>query len=185
MKIWISPLARVHDIAAAARPERVVSLLGMTPFPDIPGYGEDRHHRLTIDDIREDTEGRVTPGAPHIASLIGFLEGWRREAPLLVHCWAGISRSTAAAFIAACLHNPAADEAEIAETIASSSPTAFPNTLIVSIADDILGRGGRMAKAAAEVCADEDRRACAIAADVAEPFFIPAHFEARNAAARG
>lgn len=185
MKIWVSSLDKVHVIAARTRPERVVSLLGATPFPDIPGYDEGRHHRLEVDDIRQPEDGRATPNAARIEPMIEFLKRWRREEPLLVHCWAGISRSTATAFVAACLHNPEADESDIAAAIAHASPTAYPNTLIVSIADDILGRRGRMADAAAALCADEARKTRAIAAETGEPFFIPAHFDARKIEDRG
>ena len=46
--------------------------------------------------------------------MIRFVETWDGQTPMLIHCWAGISRSTASAFITACLHNPDADEEEIA-----------------------------------------------------------------------
>jgi predicted protein tyrosine phosphatase len=61
-----------------------------------------------------------------------------------VHCYAGISRSTAGAFIAACALNPQRDERAIAQYIRQASPTATPNALLVSIADRMLERNGRM-----------------------------------------
>jgi predicted protein tyrosine phosphatase len=64
-----------------------------------------------------------------------------------VHCYAGISRSTAGAFITACALNPQRDENVIAKTIRQASPTAMPNALLVSIADRMLGREGRMVAA--------------------------------------
>jgi predicted protein tyrosine phosphatase len=177
----------VHDIAATAQPERVVSLLANADaFPTIAGYEADRHHCCAVDDVREETEGRVAPNGDHVRALISFVRGWRREQPLLVHCWAGISRSTATAYIAACLHNPDADEAEIAEALKIASPTAFPNTRIVALADDILKRGGRMADAAVALCSDQDRLALVLSGSEAAPFAIPAHFATRRAfAARG
>jgi predicted protein tyrosine phosphatase len=66
---------------------------------------------------------------------------------MVVHCFAGISRSTAAAFVTACALNPRRDEAEIARAIRDASPTAMPNTRIVSIADRLLQRDGRMVRA--------------------------------------
>ena len=118
MKIWISSLARVHEVAAETVPARVVSLLGPgTAFPDFDGYGPDTHHRVELDDDRQEIEGRLTPNQTHVANLIGFLKDWDPATPLLVHCWAGMSRSTATAFIAACLHNPEAEEEVIAAEI--------------------------------------------------------------------
>jgi predicted protein tyrosine phosphatase len=61
-----------------------------------------------------------------------------------MHCYAGISRSTAGAFISACALNPGRDEAAIARAIRDSSATAMPNIMLVSHADRILGRKGRM-----------------------------------------
>jgi predicted protein tyrosine phosphatase len=64
-----------------------------------------------------------------------------------VHCYAGISRSTAGAFIAACALNPRRDETAIARHIRAASPTAIPNIRLVTLADAILGRQGRMVEA--------------------------------------
>jgi predicted protein tyrosine phosphatase len=66
---------------------------------------------------------------------------------MVVHCFAGISRSTGAAFVAACALNPKRDEATIARAIRDASPTAQPNTRIVGIADRLLKRNGRMIRA--------------------------------------
>ena len=66
---------------------------------------------------------------------------------MVIHCYAGVSRSTASAFAAACLLNPHRDEMEIARKIRAASPIASPNRLIVSLADKALGRDGRMIRA--------------------------------------
>ena len=66
---------------------------------------------------------------------------------MVVHCYAGISRSTAGAFVAACALNPERDEEEIARAIRQGSRTAQPNSRIVSIADRLLRRDGRMVRA--------------------------------------
>jgi predicted protein tyrosine phosphatase len=66
---------------------------------------------------------------------------------MVVHCFAGISRSTGAAFVAACALNPQRDELQIAQAIRSASRTAQPNARIVSIADRLLKRQGRMVRA--------------------------------------
>ena len=79
--------------------------------------------------------------------LLDFGRGWDGAAPMVVHCFAGISRSTASAFAIACERNPHADELEIALAMRRASPSAFPNRRIVALADDILGRRGRMVEA--------------------------------------
>ena len=70
---------------------------------------------------------------------------------MLIHCFAGVSRSTAAAYIAACALAPERDEFDIARALRAASPTASPNAHLVALADDALGRGGRMNEAIAEI----------------------------------
>lgn len=176
MRIWVSSLALVHDAAARCRPSRGVSLLSPgDAFPIIDGLEETHHHRLHLHDIRAPEDDRVTPSSAHVEGLVAFLDGWRPEESLLIHCWAGISRSTATAFVAACLHNPRADEEEIAAALRAASPSAWPNTLMVSHADDILGRGGRM-RAAVEAMGPGEFSALTPDSTIAAPFSIGAQF---------
>src|SRR5437588_7175732 len=100
-----------------------------------------------MDDITEQIDGFVTPCDMHIEQVQNFVRGWNRSAPLVVHCYAGISRSTASAFAAACALNPHRDEMSIARQIRAASPIAQPNRLIVTLADKALGREGRMVRA--------------------------------------
>ena len=82
-----------------------------------------------------------------MAELLTFVRGWDRAAPMVVHCYAGISRSTASAFTTVCALNPHRDERGIAQAMRRASPTATPNIRIVSLADRLLGRDGRMVTA--------------------------------------
>ena len=92
-------------------------------------------------------EGYTAPAEEHVARLIDFVGRWDRAAPMVVHCYAGISRSTAGAFVAACALNPERDEQQIAWEIRRASRTATPNPRIVSLADQLLKRDGRMIRA--------------------------------------
>ena len=105
------------------------------------------HLKVQVDDITEQMDGFVAPSDLHVEQVLNFVRGWDRRAPLVVHCYAGISRSTASAFAAACMLNPRRDEIEIAKKIRAASPIASPNRLIVSLADKALGRDGRMLRA--------------------------------------
>ena len=102
---------------------------------------------LRMHDISEPRDGHNAPGAEHVENLLGFVRGWDRATPLVVHCWAGISRSTAAAFVSVCALKPERDEREIALAIRRASPTATPNIRIVAFADTMLDRQGRMVAA--------------------------------------
>lgn len=178
MAIWISSLAEAPDMARRLRPSRVVSLLSPYDiFPEFDGIGPDRHLQVAIHDIVQDVGEWRAPGASDAERVIRFVEDWDRSAPLLVHCWAGISRSTASAFIAACLHNPRTDEEEIAWAIRDASPTASPNARLVAHADALLGRNGRMTAAVVAI----GRGAIQ---NEAQPFEIPSDFGAAASAPR-
>src|SRR5207247_3204501 len=86
-------------------------------------------------------------GPEHVEALIGFVTAWDRRRPLVVHCYAGISRSTAAAFIALCALSPERDERAIARELRAASPSAYPNRRLVRVADALLTRNGRMVAA--------------------------------------
>ena len=112
---------------------------------------EINHLRVQVDDITEHVDGFVAPCETHIEQILNFVRNWDRSAPMVVHCFAGISRSTASAFAAACMLNPHRDEIAIARQIRAASPIAQPNRLIVSLADKALGRDGRMLRALDEM----------------------------------
>lgn len=147
-RIIVSPLAAVIDTARVHNPSHVVTLLAPSHEPVIiEGIEANNHLRLGFNDIAVAVEGLVCPTADHAAGLMTFIESWPRQRPILIHCWAGISRSTAAAYAALCAHVPEEDELVLAQRLRAASPTATPNRLIVAFADDILGRGGRMVDA--------------------------------------
>jgi predicted protein tyrosine phosphatase len=148
MSIWICSLAAAPQLALKLRPSRVVSLLSpYDTFPVFEGLAADLHLQVPIHDITADIGDWRAPEPADAERVIRFVESWDRADPMLIHCWAGISRSTASAFITACVHNPKADEEEIALAIRNASPTASPNPRLVGHADAILGRNGRMNRA--------------------------------------
>ena len=133
------------------KPSRVVSLLdpGST-FPDLgPAYTE-KHLRLEFHDIHLPLLTHVLPAPTHIAPLLRFIQAWDPAESLLVHCQAGIGRSPATAFIAACFHNPQVDERDIAIHLRRASALARPNEQWVRVADEAMGRRGRMIAAITE-----------------------------------
>jgi predicted protein tyrosine phosphatase len=129
-------LTVMANVAQVQRPESVL---------------EANHLRVQMDDITEHMDGFLAPSDAHIEKVLNFVRSWDRSAPMVVHCYAGISRSTASAFAAACMLNPHRDEVSIARQIRAASPIASPNRLIVSLADKALGREGRMLRALDEM----------------------------------
>jgi predicted protein tyrosine phosphatase len=146
--IHVCSLARLHATVDETGASHIVTLLRLTDRAKRPAHiALENHLILGLDDIAAPAEGQTLPGDEHVAQLLAFAQSWDRKAPMVVHCFAGISRSTAAAFVTACALNPQRDEAAIARAIRDASPTAMPNTRIVSIADRMLKRDGRMVRA--------------------------------------
>ena len=142
--LLITPFSALDDAVRRHRPSHLLTLLDEPFVPTPKTIHPDRHLRLRMHDIVEPVEGGVMPESSHVGDLIAFGKTWDRTAPLLVHCWAGISRSTAAAFILLCdLHGPGHEE-KIARGLRFHAPHAQPNRLLVRHADLLLGRGGRM-----------------------------------------
>jgi predicted protein tyrosine phosphatase len=100
--------------------------------------------------VAEEIEGYQAPTADDVARLLAFARAWDGMRPMLVHCWAGVSRSTAAAYVVACARSDGS-EMELARALRHASPGATPNPLIVAHADALLGRSGRMVAAIAEI----------------------------------
>lgn len=143
--IHVCSLARLHGTVTETGARHIVTLLRIVDRVQRPATVEEANHLiLGMDDITEPIEGYNHPGEEHVANLINFTRRWDRKAPMVIHCYAGISRSTAGAFVAACALNPERSETKIAQAIRDSSATATPNMRIVTLADRMLGRRGRM-----------------------------------------
>ncbi len=82
-------------------------------------------------DITETAIGSTPPATDHVMELLEFVRRWDQSTPLLIHCYAGLSRSSAAAYISLCALNPEAPEEFIARALRRSSDTAMPNRLFV------------------------------------------------------
>jgi predicted protein tyrosine phosphatase len=150
--LHVCSLARLHDTVTATGASHIVTLINDTHLVRRPEcVAEHCHLVVAVGDIVEAAEGQVLPGAEHVEELLAFVRRWGRESPLVIHCYAGISRSTAAAFVSACALAPQRSEDEIAQALRQASPTATPNRRIVAVADDILGRRGRMVDAVARI----------------------------------
>jgi predicted protein tyrosine phosphatase len=146
--ILVTPLSAIEASIRRYRPSHVVTLLSPDHMiPPQSGFEPDRHLRIALDDVSDAWLSACPPSAAQVQNLIDFGRGWTAEAPLLVHCWAGVSRSTAAAYILLCDKLGPGVEFDIARALRSRAPHACPNTLMVQLADDALGRNGRMVSA--------------------------------------
>jgi predicted protein tyrosine phosphatase len=146
--LHVCPLSRLHDTVLRTGASHVVTLINQGTLVERPAsIAPERHLFIGMSDIVEPLDGHILPGNTHVTTLLDFARLWPRESPLIFHCYAGISRSTAAAYITACALAPERDEAEIALALREVSPSATPNARLVALADEVLGREGRMVAA--------------------------------------
>ncbi len=165
--IHVCSLAKLHETVAATGARHVISLInGATVFTRPSNVDPTNHLFLGINDIVEEMEGMVAPAEHHMNDLFDFVQAWPRQTPLVIHCFAGISRSTAAAYASVCALLPDQDEMELAQRLRRASPTATPNARIIALADAALGREGRMVAAIAAIGRGRD-------AFEGEPFALP------------
>lgn len=146
--IHVCSLSKVEETVTKTGAERLLSLLAAgTEVMRPASITRENHLHLVMHDIAVAQEGMTMPGEEHVLTLLDFARQWDRSRPLVVHCYAGISRSTASAYIIAAALAPKRDEAELAKTLRALSPTATPNPRLIAIADTLLDRRGRMIEA--------------------------------------
>ncbi|PPD17138.1 MULTISPECIES: tyrosine phosphatase family protein [Methylocystis] len=151
-RLYVCSLTKVVDTVRQSGARSLVTILTAGASLVRPcEISRERHLRIAVSDIDAPQGGHILPGEEHINRLLAFLEEWDRSAPLVIHCYAGVSRSPAAAFVAACALAPRRSEMEIARELRRVSPTATPNRRMVALADERLGRNGRMSAAIAAI----------------------------------
>ena len=150
--IVVCSLRAAHEQVARNKASHVISILSPeSEFPQFHTVTGSNHLKLSFNDIAVATHGLMAPESHDMQKLLGFTRTWDRERPLLIHCWAGVSRSTAAAYIATCVLQPKCDEHTLAQDLRLASPSATPNPMLITLADQALAREGRMRQAIAGI----------------------------------
>ena len=116
---------------------------------DFSSYAPHKRLTLRFDDIIDPAPGMLPPEREHIEQLLAFGEGLATAGSdplshLLVHCHAGISRSTASMTILLAKAWPAREADALFAHVREIRPQAWPNSLMISLADDLLGRNGEL-----------------------------------------
>ena len=124
-------------------------------MPDPASFAAWPAHRRTIlrfhDEIA-DRPGVVLPEQKDIDAILAYgraLEAHPGEKHLLVHCHMGMSRSTAAMATLLAQAEPTTDSEAILERVLSIRQRTWPNSLMIRMVDDTLGRGAEVKMAIA------------------------------------
>ncbi len=156
-RIHVCPLSQIPRTVRESGARSLLTLINhgtLVPRPD--EIAPDRHRFVAMSDIVVAQDGHILPAEEHVEEVLAFVRAWDRAEPLVVHCWAGVSRSTAAAYIAACALSETGREEALAQELRRRSPTATPNARMIEIADRLLERDGRMVEAIAAIGRGED-----------------------------
>lgn len=136
----------------AAGVTHVLSILD-PEWPDPPAFATFAPHSrlaLRFHDIIEPAPDRYAPSREDVERLLAFgveLRGGPAS-HLLVHCHAGVSRSTAATALILAQQHPEWPAREVLDAVAQLRPRAWPNLRILEFGDALLGRGGEIVAAA-------------------------------------
>lgn len=143
--IVVAPLHELDEAIARWRPSHVVSLA--SPGAETARLPRDVERlRLAFHDITEPRPDLAMATDADVKALLSFGLAWPGGRPLLIHCWAGVSRSPAAAYVVACARSPAGDEMDLANKLRREAPFATPNPHVVALADGLLERGSAMTR---------------------------------------
>lgn len=117
----------------------------------------DPHFRTTLrfHDAIERGPGVLLPEKADVETILAFGREAGDGPRLLVHCHAGISRSTAATMMILAQAHPREGEDAIAERLMGIRPQAWPNSRMIAFADGLLGRGGRLVAATGAIYAQQ------------------------------
>ena len=142
--IFVTSLFDMPHYVRELEPARLISIIQPELQPDRPPeLIEAAHLRVGVHDISEHQAYHILPGSEEVATLIDFIHSWNpHEGALLAHCYAGVSRSTATALIAATMKT--SDPHWAALRLRAAAPHAAPNSRIIALADDLLGLQGSL-----------------------------------------
>jgi predicted protein tyrosine phosphatase len=148
-RIIVSPLKAIAEMAVRHKAREMITLIAEKHDFHRPAVIDPaRHLSIAVNDIAfAGKDGLIAPQEAHVAEIVSFARDWDQAAPLLIHCWMGVSRSPAAALIAAIAARPDLDDAELARSLRVASPQATPNARLVEIGDVVLARSGRLVAA--------------------------------------
>jgi predicted protein tyrosine phosphatase len=148
-QIWVCPLAELENTVRISGARHIVSLTSPDMHVETPEpVSAENHLRLHFNDISEPRDGLKTPGKSDIERFLAFIQqNWKKDAPLVIHCWFGVSRSTAGALIAACALSPSVQPDAHARKLREIAPFATPNQMMAHLADRQLSLSGSLLEA--------------------------------------
>lgn len=121
-------------------------------------YGAHRRSTFRFHDAIEPEPHLVLPQREDVEAILDFGRDFEAantgDGHLLIHCHMGISRSSAAMTMLLAQAHPDEDETVILDQIRHIRPIAWPNLRMISFADELLERRGKLIAAAGKLYAE-------------------------------
>jgi predicted protein tyrosine phosphatase len=135
-QLKICGVAELHEVIAAFQPTHIISTITQSEALDLPGA----HLHINVGDITSELDGHVLPTMHHLVELLNFTKDLTDDDRLLIHCFAGMSRSTA--FAVAVLIQHGMDYDKAFDHVALLRPILLPNRLIIKLVDQYFALRG-------------------------------------------
>lgn len=136
-EILVTAVDEVQGQVDAGWPTKIISVINKK----MPDYGP-HHLHLVFDDVHRTDSAHIVPLEEHLHQIFEFTKDLKDDDRVLVHCLAGISRSTATAIGILIQHGMSYEDAY--NHIASIRKQLAPNKLLISYIDDHFGLGGKL-----------------------------------------
>ncbi len=150
--LYVCSLRAIQAVAEVTEASHLLTVISSgTEVQRPPSIAAENHLFLEFNDITAPAQGLVPPSPAHVERLIAFGRSWDQKAPMIVHCWAGVSRSTAAGYILSHALTPRCDPYALAKLLRARAPWATPNSRMIAFADSLLGADGQMRDAIAGI----------------------------------
>lgn len=123
----------------------IISIRRSTEPADL--FSGDNVLTLRFDDIRSDMSGFRAFGSDHVNQLLAFgIKVAENPGSVLVHCHAGVSRSSAVAIVLLNMLRGPGHEKEIYAYCKKIRPQMRPNARVLRISDDVLELNGKLTR---------------------------------------
>ena len=155
MQVWVTDKSKVAKMQSKHDITHVLSLLDIGDRPFLHPHRTIRQNCLLLnfeDEIHADHPG--APTKAEVEKILAFGKALPADARLLVHCFAGVSRSTAAALAIMVQHHGLDKIDDCINMLVEQRPQACPNPVITRYADDLLEANGKLFEAG-ETCANK------------------------------
>ena len=155
--IVVCSLKDLKTVCESIKPTHLISVIDPGFVPETP-KDVSEHLKLGFDDIEKidpnnqifrlntDEIPQTPPNTEHVNSIIDFSKTWKKDTPIVIHCWCGISRSMATATFLMCQDNNSNIDRNV-RYIRSIAPHANPNKVLINLFEKFLNLDNEISNA--------------------------------------